>query len=413
MLFTLFNVIWGLTLFLFFYNLILFLITLFENRKELYCSEKIDDEDLPTVCIIIPFLNEEKTLARSLNSLANLDYPENKLEIFAIDGNSNDNSFKIAKEFEKYPTIKAFNYKEDKGKYTALNYGISKTKAEIIGCLDADSIVDPSSLKKMVRYFQDREVAAVASAPKIHQPKTIFQHIIQAEFLLEIFIKKCLSLMDSMTVIPGPYSFFRTSVLKKIGGFKEAHKTEDIEITMRLQKNNFKLKNALDVSVYTIGQDTFKKLYKQRLRWNTGYWKNIWDYRVFFNKSYGDLGLLLFLSVFSFFLIFIFIIYSFFNIISSAVIYFQNFSAIEFSLMPIINFEISPLFININLFLFLQLIVILSIFGIILLGKKLSFEKESPLKGSIFFILLFPWLVVIWMASSFYSIAFKKDIKWK
>ncbi len=407
---TFFSIIWSLAVFLFLYNLILFFIILFNNRKKLYSSDKI--KKYPKVCIILPFKNEEETLSRSLKSLTNLDYPKDKLEIFAIDGNSTDDSFNIAKSFENNQ-IKAFNYKEDKGKYSALNFGISKTDAEIIGCLDADSIVDSSSLKKIISYFEDDKTAAVASAPKIYKPKTIFQHIIQIEFLIEVFRKKVLSLLDSMIIIPGPYSFFRKDILEKIGGFKEAHKTEDIEITMRLQKHNFKLKSALDVSVYTIGKKTFKELYIQRLRWTTGYFKNLYSYKTLFQKKYGDLAILLSIKLLSLSLMVTFVSYGIFNIFSNLLFRLQKLFAINFDFISLINLNFNPLFINITPFIILNLIIVLLILTTIFLSKKFSFDKNSTLIGILLFLPFYFWLMIIWLISSLYSIIFKKKIIWK
>ncbi len=410
-----FNIIWGLVIFVFFYNLTLLLFTVIENRKKLYCLDKKKTNLYPTVCIFLPFLNEEKTLAKSLNSLINLDYPRDKLEILAIDDGSTDNSRNIVEEFmKKNSFIKILYHKKNKGKYVALNNGIKNTAAEVIGCLDADSTVDPSSLKKMVHYFQDERVAGVAAGPKINNPKTLFQHIIQAEFLLEILMKKYLSLFDSLIIIPGPYSFFRKKAIDEVGGFKEAHKTEDIEITMRLQKHHFKLKSALDVSVYTIGRNTFKKLYKQRLRWGTGFFKNLWDYKVLFSKkTYGDLSVLLLLSVLSIFFMLVLLSYSFFALILNGIIGLQKMAMISFNFTPILSFDFNLLFLSISPLLFLNLIIIFFVIGIIFLSSKLSFEKQSFAKGVLLFIFIYPWLVWIFIISSFYSIIFNKKITWK
>lgn len=406
------NILLLLAIFFFLYNLIFFLIILIENRKKLYLPKKEREGSYPKVCIIVPCLNEEATIVKTVQSLLSLDYPKNKLEIFIIDDGSTDNTYERAKEVSIYKQVKLFN-KKNGGKWTALNYGIEKTDAEIIGCLDADSILDPSSLKKIIHYFQDKELMTVATGPKINRPKTIFQHIAQIEFLLVIFARKSMSLIDSIIVIPGACSFYRKEVFEKIGGFKEGHKTEDIEMTLRLQKNNIKIKNALDVSVYTIGQDTFKKLYKQRLRWNTGYLKNIWDYKMLFKKTYGDLSIFLILGIVSISLMIMLVGQLFFNGFLNVMFYFQKALAIDFNLIPLINFELNPLFIDINPFLFLSFISIIAILGMIFLSKKLSFEKQSYLKGILPFILFFPLLMFIFIAASLYFILIKKKIAWR
>lgn len=412
MLLTPFDVLGYLVNFILLYILILCLISLIENKRNLYYSENRGGRPWPKVCIIIPCFNEEKTIARTLNCLINLDYPKAKLEVLVIDDGSTDNSLKIAKEFEDRKSITVF-HKENEGKYIALNYGLKKTEAQFVGCLDADSFVEPCSLKKILGYFRDEKVMAVAPSIKIYQPKTIFQYFQQAEYFSGIFLRKSFSLLDSMYVMPGPFTFFRRKVFEKIGQYKAAHHTEDIEITLRLQKNNFKLKNALDVSVYTIGPDSFKNLYYQRIRWFQGFLKNCWDYRSLFGKKYGNLGILFPLICLSIFLTFSVVIYSIFNMISEGALHFKNLLAIEFDFLQMLNPEFNWFFLNSEPFLFLALCTILAALATIVLGKKLSLEKVMTKKGIIFFILLYLPLWFIWWLGVFYSICFKKKVVWR
>ena len=55
--------------------------------------------DEPLVSIIIPAFNEEKTLAKTIDSVLGLNYPENKLEIIIVNDGSKDDTLKIAKSF--------------------------------------------------------------------------------------------------------------------------------------------------------------------------------------------------------------------------------------------------------------------------------------------------------------------------
>ena len=412
MLLTPFDILGYLASFIMLYIWILCLISLIENRKNLYSSENKENISWPKVCIIVPCFNEEKTIAKTLDCLINLDYPKNKLEVLVVDDGSTDNTLKIAKQFEDQKMITVF-HKENGGKYTALNYGLERTKAQFIGCLDADSFVNPPSLKKILSYFQDEEVMAVTSSIKIYQPKTILQYLQEAEYLAGIFLRKTFSLLGSMYVMPGPFTIFRREVFEKIGQYREAYHTEDIEMTLRLQKNNLKLKNALDVSVYTVGPNSFKKLYCQRIRWFYGFLKNCWDYRSLFGKKYGELGILLPLVSLSIFLVFSIIIYSIFNITSEGVLHFKNLLAIEFDFFPMFNPEFNWFFLNTSPFLFLGFWSLGAVLTVVILGKKLSLEENLAKKGILFYILFYIPLWFIWWLGVFYTICFKKKIVWK
>ena len=77
-----------------------------------------------------------------------------------------------------------------------------------------------------------------------------------------------------------------------MGGFAENNITEDLEISLRLQKNHYKIVQLLGVSVYTVVPETLKGIYKQRNRWYKGTMLNLFNYKsLVFNKKYGDFGM--------------------------------------------------------------------------------------------------------------------------
>jgi cellulose synthase/poly-beta-1,6-N-acetylglucosamine synthase-like glycosyltransferase len=61
--------------------------------------KKISYEELPTVTVVVAARNEERNIMRTLNSLAKLEYPENKLEIILVDDQSTDATGKIIDDF--------------------------------------------------------------------------------------------------------------------------------------------------------------------------------------------------------------------------------------------------------------------------------------------------------------------------
>jgi cellulose synthase/poly-beta-1,6-N-acetylglucosamine synthase-like glycosyltransferase len=140
-------------------------------------------------------------------------------------------------------------------------------------------------------------VAAVVAAMKIRNPKTFLQKIQSAEYLLCFYIKKMASLANGLLVTPGPFSVYRLSVLKEIGGFDEHNLTEDGEIALRLQKHQYSIEYSHNAEVFTNAPATLTALKNQRVRWNRGTLRNFIKYRKLFgNPQYGDFGLLIFPS---------------------------------------------------------------------------------------------------------------------
>ncbi|MBI2656784.1 glycosyltransferase family 2 protein [Candidatus Woesearchaeota archaeon] len=249
----------------------------------------------PVVSVVIPAYNEEKNIIATLASLTKLEYPKNKLEIIVVNDGSSDNTKNIVQEFISQNN--AFNIrlisKKNQGKGSALNKGLAVSKGEFFICLDADSSVTKDALEKILPHFTDENTAVVLPLLKVSKPKNIWQRMQWLEYIVNMFYKRLMSRLNCVHVAPGPFSVYRTDVIKRIGGFDEDNLTEDLEISLRLQSKNYRIVQLLDAEVFTIAPKTFKELYKQRNRWYKGSIINAFRYKhMMFNKKYGDFGII-------------------------------------------------------------------------------------------------------------------------
>lgn len=249
----------------------------------------------PNVAIIVPCWNEESTIATTTASLLKLSYPKKNLSIVLVNDGSTDGTATAMQRFATNPQIITI-HKENGGKHTALNAGIAAVpNAEFIGCLDADSFVDSSALREIIACFDKKEVMATTASMSIYKPHTIFQRMQYAEYIFGITVRHILSSINSLYVTPGPFSLYRAEVFKKLGGFIHGHQTEDMEMALRIQRAGYSIENALRARVYTKAPETLPKLLKQRIRWTTGFLRNITsEYRgLLVNPQHGALGVLI------------------------------------------------------------------------------------------------------------------------
>jgi len=245
------------------------LITYIEVRGEIKEEEKRDLRGItvfPSTTIIVPCYNEEKTVAATVKSILNLDYPKDKLSLILVDDGSRDGTLAALRKFKNHPQVKILA-KENGGKHTAVNMALQSVTTDLVGCLDADSFVTPEALRKIIPYFDDLTTMAVTPAIKIHEPLGVLQHIQNVEYSWSIFLRKMLSMLGALYVTPGPFSIFRTRVFRELGDYKKAHMTEDMEMAMRMQKHHYKIVNSHGAHVYTVAPRTLKGLVKQRTRW--------------------------------------------------------------------------------------------------------------------------------------------------
>jgi len=399
-------------LFVALYIEVFFLITYFEFRDKENKTEKIIlPVKYPSVSIIVPVWNEETTVLKTIFSLLKLNYPKDKLSIYIVDDGSIDNTWKVIQRFSKNKQIKLLR-KENGGKYTALNYALEFIDSDLVGCLDADSLVHPEALKRIVAKFEDSEMMAVTPSVKIFEPKGILGLIQKAEYIFGIFLRKVFSYLNALYITPGPFSIFRRSVFREIGGYKHAHNTEDMEIAMRMQKNNMKIGNVHNAFIYTIAPTNLITLYKQRLRWVYGFIKNAIDYRgMFFRPQYGNLGMVILpaagFSVLSTMYFFGSMVFSWIN---SLVLTIKEISTVGLSFK---GFSFDFFYVNTDIIVFVSFIAIVGTLLIIVTSRGLAEEKNIFGVDSVLFLMFYTLLAPIWMTKAIYNVVFSQKTKWR
>jgi len=288
-----------------------FILIYLKHRNDYLKTPKKTDWT-PLISIILPAYNEGEYIRNSLKTLLEVDYPHNKLEIIVVNDGSTDNTAEIAKQFES-KIVKVYT-KKNGGKGAALNYGIKKTKGELIAAMDADSYLTKDAIRELLPFFEDKKVMAVTPAVKIKSSGSPIKELQRVEYLMILFSRKLLSFIDSVPVTPGPFSLFRTEVFDKVGLFDEHNLVEDQEIALRIQAANYKIKSSMTADVYTEPPDNLPALLKQRVRWQRGGFRNYWKYKFMINPSYGDFGMyfvpLNFATITAFFLILAIMVYS-------------------------------------------------------------------------------------------------------
>ena len=397
------------------YVQVFFLITFLENKKHILIRNKrIELKEYPGVTVIVPCYNEAKTIKGTIDSLINLDYPKDKIQIMIVDDGSTDNTWEVIQQFTKFENIKVF-HKENGGKYTALNLGLEKVETPFLGCLDSDSFVDSQALKRIMTYFYDKDTMAVAPSIIADNPKNILQGAQKAEYDMAIYNKKMLAFLGGIHVTPGPFSIFRKKVFEDLGPYRHAHNTEDQEIALRMQENHYKIEHCPDAYVYTAVPSSIRKLYRQRLRWIYGFIRNAIDYRrLFFRKKYGTIAFFTLpsgiISVVAVIFLFIMVFYNFTNFIIhkitqiNVVGFGDTFSATKF------NFDF--FFFDTKTIVFVSIILYTSIIISLLLGRRMLEGKFRVSFDVFYFVIIYSLIAPFWVLKALINAARSKESSW-
>ena len=273
----------------------------------------------PPVSILVPAYNEEKTIGASVRSMLQLDYPE--FEVIVINDGSRDGTLQALRaEFAlksypqaylrsletkavrgiwrspEFPNLRVID-KENGGKADALNAGINAARFPIVCGVDADSILERASLRRVVAPFL-HDPAVIASGgtvriangcevrdgflEKVGLPTRMLP-LLQIVEYLRAFLFGRLGWMplNAVLIISGAFGVFRRQAVIDAGGYRHDTVGEDMELVVRLHRlyrlrgERYSVAFLPDPVCWTEAPESLKVLRSQRTRWQRGLGESI------------------------------------------------------------------------------------------------------------------------------------------
>ncbi len=250
----------------------------------------------PWVTIIVPAYNEEINAVRTIESLLQQDYPN--LQVIFVDDGSKDSTYQtVSRAFNNNPDVVVYT-KPNGGKASALNFGVEKSEKEYVICIDADTQLKPDAVSELMKKFflakkEDGEVGAVAGNVKVGNEINMITRWQSIEYITsQNFDRRAFDLLNCITVVPGAIGAFKKEAIIKAGGFTTDTLAEDCDLTMRLHRKGYMVRNCNEAISYTEAPETMKQFMKQRFRWSFGVMQCFWKHRdAVFNPKYKNFGM--------------------------------------------------------------------------------------------------------------------------
>jgi len=254
----------------------------------------------PDVTVMIPAYNEESVIVDTVRSALASVYP--KLEILVIDDGSTDHTAELVRSnFANDPRVRLL-LQPNRGKPAALNHALSEATGEIVVSIDADTIVDPEAVPRLVRHFVNPKVGAVAGNVKVMNRNKWLTRWLALEYITSQNLeKRAFDLLNCIPVVPGAAGAWRTDLLRANGGFSGDTVAEDTDLTLTIRRNGWKILYDEDAIGRTEVPDTVEALIRQRFRWTFGTLQAVWKHRDAVGKPrYGTLGWIAIPNIFLF-----------------------------------------------------------------------------------------------------------------
>ncbi|MDZ7770859.1 MAG: glycosyltransferase [Woeseiaceae bacterium] len=270
--------------------------------------------DVP-ISIIVPAYNESVAIVTAVKAMLQLEYPDFEL-VVVNDGSKDDTLQKLIDEFNMRPFPEAYRKRvpcqEINGMYRsalnsrlrvvdkinggskadAINAGLNACRYPLICVVDADSVLQTDSLRRVVRPFlEDSTTVAVGGTVRIAngctraqrfsrkgRPARGFLPLVQVVEYLRAFLfgRMGWAPMNALLIISGAFGVFHKETLVEVGGFNPDAVGEDMELVLRLhrimkqQRRPYRIAFIPDPVCWTDAPETLRDLRGQRVRWQHG-----------------------------------------------------------------------------------------------------------------------------------------------
>ncbi len=233
---------------------------------------------------VVPCLNEEVVIGRTINRL--LDLPGPPSAVLVIDDGSEDGTADVVRSFDPSRVWLLRRELPDarKGKGAALNNAMQHLRTSglldghdlndvIIGVVDADGRLARSTLVEVAPYFRDPEVGAVQIGVRMYNADANkLARMQDMEFVIFTEIFQRARTQTGSAGMGGNGQFARLSALSDLGEAPWTDfLTEDLDLGLRLLMNGWKTTFCPRTWVDQQAVTDMKRLLRQRTRWYQGH----------------------------------------------------------------------------------------------------------------------------------------------
>jgi cellulose synthase/poly-beta-1,6-N-acetylglucosamine synthase-like glycosyltransferase len=291
----------------------------------------------PGVSVLVPAYNEEVGIVESVRSLLDLRYPT--FEVIVVnDGSADATLERLTEAYDLHPVRKALRSgircaairgtyvsrrhrnlwvvdKENGGKADALNAGAVAASYPFVCALDADGVLEPDALLRVIRPVLDDPELVVATGgivriangctvengriTRVGLPRNRLAAIQVVEYFRAFLVGRVgWSRVNALLIISGAFGLFRRDHLEAVGGWSHETIGEDVELVVRLHRHMtesevpYRIEFVPDPVCWTEAPETLAVLASQRRRWHRGLGETLWRHRrLIGNPRYRWLGL--------------------------------------------------------------------------------------------------------------------------
>ena len=170
--------------------------------------------------------------------------------------------------------------KDHAGRAAALNAGIAAARHDVLVLVDADTVLEPRTIRALVARFADPQVGVVSGNTKVGNRRGALGRWQHLEYVMGPNLDRRMSgVLQCMPAVPGAVGAFRRETLEAVGGVGDDTLLEETDLTMAASRAGWRVDYAPDARAWTEAPTTWRQLWRQRHRWCYGTMQAVWKHR--------------------------------------------------------------------------------------------------------------------------------------
>jgi biofilm PGA synthesis N-glycosyltransferase PgaC len=240
------------------------LLFLFMNRKKQLPA--LTSDELPPVTIVVAAYNEEEVIVEKIRNTLAVNYPQDRLQVLFITDGSTDDTPKLV---EGFTNIRLMHQPVRQGKAAALNRAMTEVTTPFVVFTDANTLINPDSLTKIMRHYADPKVGGVAGEKKIfhHQESSAVETGEGIYWKYESFHKKLDAQFYSVIGAAGELFSIRTELYPRL---PENTIVDDFMISLHICLEGYRMEYEPEAYATESASASMREEAKRKIRISAG-----------------------------------------------------------------------------------------------------------------------------------------------
>jgi len=242
----------------------------------------VDEALLPRISVIIPAYNEGALVRSSILSALRGDYPEDRLEVIAIDDGSDDDTWRHIRDASSAAAggarLITHRLPENRGKREALSAGFGMASGDVFVTLDSDSVLEPDALRRLVApIVRDDKIDCVAGCVRVlNGQASMITRLLKCYYSLSFrFVRAYQNGFRGVFCAPGAISAYRASAVRRVLGAwrdqtflgRQCVTGEDRSLTNLVMRSGGLTAYQQTAVAHTAVPETYTGMARMFLRW--------------------------------------------------------------------------------------------------------------------------------------------------